>query len=519
MVRSSAPRTARPRYEPTERLPGRLHRNGGHGRTGSTRSKRALDDLPIVILNPRRDEWNASWTQSIANPQFREQVEWELNAQEQATIIGSYFAPATKAPITLLELGLFARSGKLIVCCPDGYWRKGNVEVVCAKFGVPLAEDFADFVRLFARVECSGVRGNSDATKSNFRAILRSLVSLPHAGFQISNYTAQRPPAPPRENAMSRLHRTFLLINSVSVSAAIAFFASASASEAFYAMLPLGVWRFTLTASMIGRSRFRRHLARNHDHRRAVRAEPGGGVFVPRSWRVLSWRFWIEIAGCLYYLAGALLALHLVRRGLLAFAKSLEEALAIFARGADAVVRGAAVGDFRWLRVAVRDCVCERAPLQDAGADRSAASLQPRFRGDRVRQRRRNEPARLVDPGQFAKPCATIIICHGIAANRSLITPFVEVGDWLDANVLMFDLRGHGESGGRSVTLGFKEKDDVLAAIAFARHEHPGESKQLIGMGVSLGAACFAEAAAGLPTRRWTPSFSFSMAVSHRPLT
>lgn len=55
--------------------------------------ERALHDLPVVILNPRRDEWNPSWVQSILNPQFREQVEWELEAQERARIIGTYFAP------------------------------------------------------------------------------------------------------------------------------------------------------------------------------------------------------------------------------------------------------------------------------------------------------------------------------------------------------------------------------------------------------------------------------------------
>jgi hypothetical protein len=65
-------------------------------------------------------------------------VEWELEAQERAELILMYFAPSTKAPITLLELGLFARTGKLVVACPDGFWRKGNVEVVCSRYGVPL---------------------------------------------------------------------------------------------------------------------------------------------------------------------------------------------------------------------------------------------------------------------------------------------------------------------------------------------------------------------------------------------
>lgn len=111
----------------------------------------ALGDRDVVVLNPRRDAWDASWRQSIEEPQFRGQVEWELDGLERADVIAMWFAPDTKAPITLLELGLHARGGKLVVGCPDGYWRKGNVEVVCARHGIPLAGDWASFVSAVAR--------------------------------------------------------------------------------------------------------------------------------------------------------------------------------------------------------------------------------------------------------------------------------------------------------------------------------------------------------------------------------
>jgi hypothetical protein len=109
--------------------------------------EQALADLPVVVLNPRRDEWDSSWEQSISNPPFRGQVEWELEGQERATVIAMYFAPATQAPVTLLELGLFARSGRLVVCCPPGFWRRGNVEVVCARYGVPLVAELPQLVQ------------------------------------------------------------------------------------------------------------------------------------------------------------------------------------------------------------------------------------------------------------------------------------------------------------------------------------------------------------------------------------
>jgi hypothetical protein len=37
------------------------------------------------------------------------------------------------------------RTEEIIVCCPDGYWRKGNVEVVCRRFGIAkLVNDYAE---------------------------------------------------------------------------------------------------------------------------------------------------------------------------------------------------------------------------------------------------------------------------------------------------------------------------------------------------------------------------------------
>lgn len=104
----------------------------------------ALRAEPLIILNPRRDDWDPNWEQSRTNPQFVAQVTWELDAQERAELITMYFAPETYAPITLLELGLFAASGKLLVCCPPGYWRKGNVDVVCARYGIPQLPTLAE---------------------------------------------------------------------------------------------------------------------------------------------------------------------------------------------------------------------------------------------------------------------------------------------------------------------------------------------------------------------------------------
>ena len=103
----------------------------------------SLAGVAVTLWNPRRLAWDASWRQDIDEPLFREQVEWELDAQERADLCAMYFSPETRAPITLLELGLFAQSGKLVVCCPEGFWRRGNVQVVCRRYGVRVVPDLA----------------------------------------------------------------------------------------------------------------------------------------------------------------------------------------------------------------------------------------------------------------------------------------------------------------------------------------------------------------------------------------
>lgn len=105
-----------------------------------------LTDYDCVILNPRRDNWDVSLKQSINEAKFKEQVLWELEGLDQADIVVFYLDPNTKSPITLMELGLCAKSHAVIVCCPDGFWRKGNVEVICDLFEIPLVNTFDELV-------------------------------------------------------------------------------------------------------------------------------------------------------------------------------------------------------------------------------------------------------------------------------------------------------------------------------------------------------------------------------------
>ena len=105
----------------------------------------------VVLFNPRRDDWDSSIVQRESDHRFAEQVNWELDSLGESDIVIFYFDPNTKSPITLMELGIFSTmpgtmGPEVIVCCPDGFWRKGNVEILCSRNGIPLVNTYSELL-------------------------------------------------------------------------------------------------------------------------------------------------------------------------------------------------------------------------------------------------------------------------------------------------------------------------------------------------------------------------------------
>ena len=116
----------------------------------------ALLSFDGYLLNPRRDDWDSSWVQDISDDQFRWQVDWELDSLHCADLVLMYFGPATKSPISLLELGLLADKHKTLVACPAGFWRRGNVQVLCNRYNIPLGDSLDWLINSAVSWLCSG---------------------------------------------------------------------------------------------------------------------------------------------------------------------------------------------------------------------------------------------------------------------------------------------------------------------------------------------------------------------------
>ncbi len=94
-------------------------------------------------------------------------------------------------------------------------------------------------------------------------------------------------------------------------------------------------------------------------------------------------------------------------------------------------------------------------------------------------------------PG-FDSQAASVVLVHGLAANKqNILLPALQLSA-SGHSVLMFDLPAHGASEGELTTLGFAEAEDVRAAWMYLRARRP--QPPIVAMGYSMGGAAVARA-------------------------
>ena len=127
-------------YEPTDLrgwttifLAGTIDNGPSEAWQPTVAAKLAGRDRHYLLYNPRQEEWHPE-----REGEMDYQVNWELEHMEKADHILMVFLSGSQSPITLLELGLHARSGKLLVVCTPGFYRYDNVRITCARYGIPV---------------------------------------------------------------------------------------------------------------------------------------------------------------------------------------------------------------------------------------------------------------------------------------------------------------------------------------------------------------------------------------------
>lgn len=86
---------------------------------------------------------------SLNNVEMKHHILWELKALEQADNILLNFLPNSKSPISLVELGMYVASNKLIVVCPKEFYKSKYVYTLCEKYNTPIFNTITEALAQF----------------------------------------------------------------------------------------------------------------------------------------------------------------------------------------------------------------------------------------------------------------------------------------------------------------------------------------------------------------------------------
>ncbi len=91
---------------------------------------------------------------------------------------------------------------------------------------------------------------------------------------------------------------------------------------------------------------------------------------------------------------------------------------------------------------------------------------------------------------------ATIILLHGYGANRTEWIKHVEILAQHGYGILIYDLRAHGQSGGKQRTYGWLDDEDVMAALDYLDYRNDVNMEHIGIFGFSVGGQIAIRAAA-----------------------
>lgn len=103
-----------------------------------------LEDEPeLSLLNPRRF--------AFTSEKLDEQIIWELDALEAADLILMWLPVNAKAPVSMLEAGLYMRDPKLIIGAEPGFYRLRNLEHTAHRYEKTVVPNLDTLIKIALR--------------------------------------------------------------------------------------------------------------------------------------------------------------------------------------------------------------------------------------------------------------------------------------------------------------------------------------------------------------------------------
>lgn len=78
--------------------------------------------------------------------EIREHIKWELKGMEKSDYIIMNFLPNSLSPISMVELGMYIATNKLIVVCPKEFYKWRYIDTLCKEHNTPIFNELEELL-------------------------------------------------------------------------------------------------------------------------------------------------------------------------------------------------------------------------------------------------------------------------------------------------------------------------------------------------------------------------------------
>lgn len=110
-----------------------------HKQEGSWRDTISAEFGAYSIFDPTNNNHD-----HLNTKEMKRHINWELDALQLSDMILLNFLPNAQSPISLVELGMYIRSNKLIVICPQEFYKSNYVHTLCKKYNTPIFNNITE---------------------------------------------------------------------------------------------------------------------------------------------------------------------------------------------------------------------------------------------------------------------------------------------------------------------------------------------------------------------------------------
>lgn len=75
---------------------------------------------------------------TLEDLEMRKHIKWELDELKKADYIIMNFLPDSLSPISMVELGMYIATNKLIVVCPKEFYKWRYIDTLCKEYNTPI---------------------------------------------------------------------------------------------------------------------------------------------------------------------------------------------------------------------------------------------------------------------------------------------------------------------------------------------------------------------------------------------